>query len=425
MSSQVHSAHHLMRSTNRVLAWARVALALHASMYNILRLDTVVNPSMLLTISVVILAWSLLLANMAQTSRRVQPILVALDVSLALVVVLSSRWIVGMDGANVFPPASVYWGVAPALSVAVTFGSWIGLATAAVIGLASIVQTPLSHPHLWSSLFITCLTAWGIGQLVDALRKTTAERDRSLAATMALAERDRMNRIVHDGALQVLSMVEREGRTLGARGQRLAQLARQQEIQLRTVLQDRNVEVEEPAAKGERRVDITAMLDAMSTDRVTVSRMAGSITMPLADALEVRAAVAQVLLNSELHAGADAQVWMLLEEGDGEFMISVRDNGVGMSREQVQQAIDAGRLGIRESIIGRIKELGGTAEVRSAAGRGVEWELTIPVIAEDGDDDLDAIHWPDLESPRDPAPRDDVVGATTSAETTSHEDEPR
>lgn len=416
MSTQVHSAHHLMRSTQRVLAWGRVALAVHASAFNILRLDTVASPSMLLAVSVVILGWSLFLANVSETSQRMQPILLALDISLALLVVLSSRWIVGFAGADAFPPASVYWAVAPPLAVAITFGGWIGLATAAVIGLAGVVQTPLTHMDLWSSIFITCLTAWGIGQLVDTLRKTTAERDRSLAATMALAERDRMNRIVHDGALQVLSMVEREGRTMGSRGERLAQLARQQEIQLRTVLQDRRVEVEEPAGKGERRVDITAMLDAMSTDRVTVSRMAGSITMPLAEALEVRAAVAQVLLNSELHAGVDAQVWMLLEEGDGEFMISVRDNGVGMSREQVQQAVDAGRLGIRESIIGRIKELGGTAEVRSAPGRGVEWELTIPVTAEDGDDDLDTYHWPDLESPR------DAVGAASTTQTTSDED---
>ena len=417
MSSQVPSAHHLMRSTQRVLAWARVALALHASMYNILRLDSVRNPSMLLGVSVVILAWSLLLANMTEVSRRLQPVLLALDVSLALVVVLGSRWIVGTEGAEAFPPASVYWAVSAALAVAVTFGGWIGLATAAVIGLGSVVQTPLAHPQLWSSLFITCLTAWGIGQLVDTLRKTTAERDRSLAATMALAERDRMNRIVHDGALQVLSMVEREGRTLGSRGQRLALLARQQEIQLRTVLQDRTVEVEEPASKGERRVDVTAMLDAMSTDRVTVSRMADSITMPLADALEVRAAVAQVLLNSELHAGPEAQVWMLLEQGDGEFIISVRDNGVGMSREQVRQAVDAGRLGIRESIIGRVKELGGTAEVRSEPGRGVEWELTIPVAPDEGDQDPDALHWPDLEPPPDP-----VGAATTTTETTNTKD---
>lgn len=410
MTSPVYSAHHLMRSTQRVLSWTRVALALHAAMFNILRLGSVERPGLLLAISVVILAWSLLLANLSHAARYWQPILLAMDLSLTLLIVLSSRWVVGSEGANAFPPASVYWQVAAPLAVAVTFGSWMGLTAAAVIGLANIVQTPPDHPDLWSAIFITCLTAWGIGQLVDTQRRTTAERDRSLAATMALAERDRMNRIVHDGALQVLSMVEREGRTMGPRGQRLAQLARQQEIQLRTVLQDRTVEVEDPEP-GERRIDVSAMLDAMATDRVTVSRMAGSVTMPVADALEVRAAVGQILLNSELHAGAEAQVWMLLEEGDGEIMISVRDNGVGMSREQVREAVEAGRLGIRESIIGRIRELGGSAEVRSAPGRGVEWELTIPVV--DDGEDADTIHWPDLEAPRTTA---GSAQATTSDE---------
>ena len=391
MSTHVHSSQHLMRSTHRVLAWARVALALHASAFNILRLDTVEHPSMLVAVSVLIVAWSLVLANLTRVPEDWQAGLLALDVSIALVLVLSSGWIVGTTGENVFPPASVYWQVAAPLGVAVSFGGWIGLATAAVVSLAGALQTPLTHPHLWSSIVITCLTAWGIGQLVDALRKTTAERDRSLAETMALAERDRMNRIVHDGALQVLSMVEREGQALGPRGQRLAQLARQQEIQLRTVLQDRNVEVEEPA-HHDKRVDITAMLDAMSTERVTVSRMATSIVMPMAEAVEVKAAVAQILLNSELHAGPDAQVWMLVEEEDQQIVISVRDNGVGMSREQVQSAVQAGRLGIRESIIGRIQELGGTAQVRSSPGRGVEWELRIPAPGAEADDAYDWSH---------------------------------
>ena len=87
----------------------------------------------------------------------------------------------------------------------------------------------------------------------------------------------------------------------------------------------------------------------------------------------------QILLNAELHAGPDAHVWMLLEAEDDALVVSVRDNGVGMDPEAVRQALDQGRLGIRHSIIGRVRDLGGTADVTSAPGRGVEWELRVPL----------------------------------------------
>ncbi|MGA4507084.1 sensor histidine kinase [Propionibacteriaceae bacterium G1746] len=386
----VLTSYHLMRSTQRSLGWTRILLALFALVVNVARLDTVRQPGVLIAITVFVLLWSIALAYQNRLAMGWQRVVVGIDVGLALVLVGVSRWVVGPD---TFPPAPVYWQLAAPLGVAVLWGGWAGLGTAAAVSAVTLLQTPINHTDLWTLVFTTCITAWGVGQLVDTLRKTTAERDRSLAASMALAERDRMNRIVHDGALQVLSMVEREGRTLGPRGERLAQLARQQEIQLRTVLQDRTVDMADD--ETEKFVDISAMLDAMSTDRVTVSRMAGSVLMPLEQASEVRAAVAQILLNSELHAGPDAQVWMLLEEEDEAITISVRDNGVGMTREQVQAAFEAGRLGIRESIIGRLHEIGGTAEVRSSPGRGVEWELRIPVTA--CVDETDTYDWPDAD----------------------------
>ena len=59
--------------------------------------------------------------------------------------------------------------------------------------------------------------------------------------------------------------------------------------------------------------------------------------------------------------------------------ITVRDNGVGMTREQVDRALSGDRIGIQNSILGRIAEIGGEAVARSQPGRGVEWELRIPL----------------------------------------------
>ena len=68
----------------------------------------------------------------------------------------------------------------------------------------------------------------------------------------------------------------------------------------------------------------------------------------------------------------------LIREGN-EIIVSIRDNGVGATPEQLTTAGERGHLGVRDSVIGRVRDLGGQATVRAAAGRGVEWELRIPV----------------------------------------------
>lgn len=369
----------LLRPTQRVLMWARLALACHALMFNLYRLDHVRHPLVLIACSVLMLLWTGVMAWWGRLPSRLRRCVLAADIALALLLVLSTGWVVGpQEVPGSFYATTVYYHAAAALAAAVDWGSWAGLLTGIGLGGACLlVVHHIDDSHAWSSSFGICLVAWGAGQMVDQLRKAITERDRSLAASVALGERDRMNRIVHDGALQVLSLVEREGVELGPRGERLAQLARQQEIALRNVLQDRSVEAERE--DGPEDVDIAAMLDAMSSERVTVSLMAGAVMLPAETAMELKAAVAQILRNTELHAGPEAESWMLLEDEGKKLVLSVRDNGVGMTREQIQTAFEAGRLGIRQSIIGRIQDIGGRAEVHSTPGRGVEWELVIPL----------------------------------------------
>ena len=52
----------------------------------------------------------------------------------------------------------------------------------------------------------------------------------------------------------------------------------------------------------------------------------------------------------------------------------VRDRGTGFDPETVPDD----RRGLRDSVIGRLTRLGGTAEVRSAPGEGTEVELVLP-----------------------------------------------
>jgi signal transduction histidine kinase len=268
----------------------------------------------------------------------------------------------------------VYWAVCAPLAVATSEGAVRGaVAGGAVAGILELV-TPSFEPILWSWVVVYGLLGAGVGVLGNLLLASMGERDRAFAETASLGERERLNRIVHDGVLQVLALMEREGPGLGPRGMRLAALAREQESRLRVLLLDRSVGL--PTADE---VDVTAMLDRHESSTVTVSAMAERVIVSSHEALEIDAVVTEILANVAKHAGPEARAWVLLEHEGRELIISVRDNGKGARPEELTKAGDTGHVGVRNSILGRIRDLGGQAVVRAAPGRGVDWELRIPV----------------------------------------------
>ena len=92
---------------------------------------------------------------------------------------------------------------------------------------------------------------------------------------------------------------------------------------------------------------------------------------------ELTSAVRACLDNVARHVGPEAPAWVLVEQLGDRVVVTVRDEGPGMAPGRLDEARAEGRLGVGESICGRIRELGGTAEVRTAPGQGTEWELTV------------------------------------------------
>ena len=79
-----------------------------------------------------------------------------------------------------------------------------------------------------------------------------------------------------------------------------------------------------------------------------------------------------------LHVGRSAPAWVLLEAFPDRVVVSVRDEGPGIPAGRLEAAQTDGRLGVAESIRGRITDLGGTAELTTGI-YGTEWELTVPL----------------------------------------------
>jgi len=82
--------------------------------------------------------------------------------------------------------------------------------------------------------------------------------------------------------------------------------------------------------------------------------------------------------NVVRHCDPGTKAWVLVEDEPETVTVSVRDDGCGAAPERFAQAEEQGRLGVAQSIRGRIADLGGTVRLTSAPGQGTEVELTVP-----------------------------------------------
>ncbi len=368
-------AHDVLGRVYAVCVTVRLIMALHAVALNLAVVWPVArNRPLLLVVCLVIVVWTVLVSVwLRRPRRRTAPSFIA-DLLVTVAVVLSTPLVA--DGGDVPLTLAAYWGGGSAAYAAILLSTRWGMAQAALVSVAYFAVPPLLVARRVDMVVLIIATSFCLGALISQFRMTLEEQQRERARSAALTERERLARIIHDGVLQVLALVEREGPSLGPRGMRLASLAKESEAQLRTLLRDRRFDDDSSSSL----VDLAAALDKYQGARVTVSTMAGEVMLPRFVVDEVEATLVEILHNVDLHAGPDASVWVLLDqEIDDEVILWVRDNGVGMAPDTVRDATERGRLGIQDSIVGRMSSLHGSAMLRSSPGTGTEWELRFPV----------------------------------------------
>jgi signal transduction histidine kinase len=178
---------------------------------------------------------------------------------------------------------------------------------------------------------------------------------------------------MHDSVLHTLTLIQRTSNDPAE----VARLARAQERDLRTWLYDRRMvadgdsgdafaqAVKDAAAEVEDgygvRVEVVAVGDAELDD-------------------ELRACVAaarEAMVNAAKYAaGAPISVYAEVESDDSRARwvdVYVRDRGPGFDWETVGED----RMGIRQSIVGRMERHGGRAVVRTSPGDGTEIRLEL------------------------------------------------
>ena len=180
-------------------------------------------------------------------------------------------------------------------------------------------------------------------------------------------ERSEIAAHLHDSVLQTLALIQRADGPGRART-----LARRQERELRAWLFD-----ERPPDSAGMATSIGSALERMISDvedahDVEVDLIVvGECPMePRLDALV--AAVREATHNAARHAGV-TEVSVYVEVEPHRVTAYVRDRGKGF----VVAEVEPGRVGVRESIIGRMARHGGRAEVHTEPGEGTEVVLEV------------------------------------------------
>jgi signal transduction histidine kinase len=318
-------------------------------------------------------AWTGLAPWLYRFTSVPAPVLGA-DLAISVSLILATSWVQEREsitsGAATLPS---FWVSACVLGWAVVRGPLAGVAAAAAISVADLVVigsdlNRTTVENIAQLLMIGLVVGW-ISRLGVA-----AERSQSEAAALraATVEREKLAAEIHDGVLQILSLVRRRTSGLPAELGELADLAGDQEAALRALAVGRM----SPPASGLS--DLRELLQQQARANVTVSAPAEPVLLEASAAREVAAAVAAALDNVEQHVGAGAPAWVLIEDDRTEVVVTVRDNGQGVTSQRLALAREAGRLGVAASIEARMRSIGGMAVVVTGGEQGTEVELRAP-----------------------------------------------
>ncbi|MGZ4495316.1 MAG: ATP-binding protein [Nocardioides sp.] len=194
------------------------------------------------------------------------------------------------------------------------------------------------------------------------------------AARVRTEERADVAAHLHDSVLQTLALIQKhsdDGRTV-------ATLARAQERDLRSWLYgDRADDGEPSTVAAALRTTAAAVEDAhgVPVEVVTVG------DAPLGDRLRpLVLAAREAMVNAAKHSGA-ARVDVYAEAQGRQVEVFVRDRGRGFD----ETGVPADRLGVRNSIVERMRRHGGQAEIRTAPGGGTEVRLHMETDETPGD----------------------------------------
>ncbi len=237
-------------------------------------------------------------------------------------------------------------------------------------GVSGIFVLQGSAAHLGSVLQAALAVLVGITLLAGPyLVRMTQDLSEERLMRIRAQERAEVAAHVHDSVLHTLTLIQRNAENVNE----VRRLARAQERDLRAWLYNPEGtgkdEAEEPdtLAEAVRRnaaevedkhgvpIEVVIVGDCPLDERITAQMQAAR----------------EAMVNAAKYGGDGGAVQVYAEVEGKTVFVSVRDRGPGFDFD----AIPADRMGVRESIIGRMERNGGTARLRAVPDGGTEVEL--------------------------------------------------
>lgn len=245
-----------------------------------------------------------------------------------------------------------------------------------------------TNPSAWTVILAAASVLLGVAVVTAPwLLRLWSDLADERAARAREAERADIAAHLHDSVLQTLALIQQKA---GPHSD-AARLARAQEHELREWLftgsRGASTQAVTDLASALRRIageieeDFAVHVEVVTAGspvaiRAEAGRLPGNAPTDSTDAAEsLLAAAREAMLNAARHAGGAVSVY--LETGRRGIELSVTDRGPGFALNEIPED----RLGVRESILGRMRRAGGSAAVRPGpGGTGTEILLTLPAM---------------------------------------------
>ncbi|MER6461610.1 DUF5931 domain-containing protein [Streptomyces sp. NPDC001228] len=377
----------------RALTGFRVLTLLYATGLFASAYDDYDRPGVAIAYYAVLAVWTLATLPRVQNAAACTRRFLAVDLAIAVTGIVLTPWVVTQGHIDRGGPTLPSIWTAGAVLAWALKGGWRWAAFASTpVAAANLVERGHPARDTVHSVILVWVASIAIGYVVEVARASERTLARALEIEAATRERERLARDIHDGVLQVLAMVQRRGAVLGGEAAELGRMAGEQEVALRTLVSGGLVPlsrasedaadgavvrlVDEPDDGGP--VDLRALLAPYAAARVSLAEPGAPVRLAPGPARELAAAVGAALDNVRSHAGDGARAWILVEDEPGEIVVTVRDDGPGIPEGRLAQAEGEGRLGVAQSIRGRLRDLGGSAQLFSTPGQGTEVELKVP-----------------------------------------------
>ncbi|MEV0278149.1 PspC domain-containing protein [Streptomyces sp. NPDC050610] len=238
------------------------------------------------------------------------------------------------------------------------------------VGVTGIVVLQGSARHLGTVLQASLAVLVGIALLAGPyLVRMTQDLTEERTMRIRAQERAEVAAHVHDSVLHTLTLIQRNAED----SREVSRLARAQERELRAWLHRPEGRGKDEAQAPQTLAEAVKAAAAEVEDHHGVPIEVVVVgDCPLDEKLGAQMqAGREAMVNAAKYGGEGGAVQVFAEVEGRTVFVSVRDRGPGFDLD----AVPGDRMGVRESIIGRMQRNGGTARLRSAPDGGTEVEL--------------------------------------------------